>query len=343
MNESGSLGGYLRKKRLEAGLTQKELAGRLYVTESAVSKWERDLSCPDASIVPAICRELGISEREFFAACGNERPRTEDRETGRRRNALAVLRRVFAVGYATAVVACLICNLAVFHTLDWFWIVLASVMLAFSLTNLPALAVRNRLPVSLGAATGSLLLLLAACWAYTGDWGPMAAAVITAACLALPWSWWVIWRFYGKHVAPLCMAAFSVWVFVLLLSIWSVTFGQWHTLVCFAYPIAAFSVGYVWLGFAALYWLPAGTWMKAAVLSLLTTFAVPLGNTLSAFLLPGQHTPVLLDYLAWWHIFTHESVNGFSWINVLVFYILLTVSAALLAVGAAAERRRRPK
>ena len=36
----------VRKKRLEAGLTQKELAGRLFVTESSVSKWERNLSYP---------------------------------------------------------------------------------------------------------------------------------------------------------------------------------------------------------------------------------------------------------------------------------------------------------
>lgn len=57
-------GDYIRKKRLEAGLTQKELAGRLYVTESGVSKWERNLSYPDVSLVTAICRELHISESE---------------------------------------------------------------------------------------------------------------------------------------------------------------------------------------------------------------------------------------------------------------------------------------
>ncbi len=44
MDEKKPFGDYIRKKRLEAGLTQKELAGRLYVTESGVSKWERKLS-----------------------------------------------------------------------------------------------------------------------------------------------------------------------------------------------------------------------------------------------------------------------------------------------------------
>lgn len=72
-----------------------------------------------------------------------------------------------------------------------------------------------------------------------------------------------------------------------------------------------------------------------------STSFIPLGNSLSAALAPGQQAPVLLDYLAWWHIFTHEDVNGCSWVNVLVFYILLAVSVILLAVGAAMEVRRR--
>ena len=65
MDEEKTFGAYIRQKRLEAGLTQKELAVRLFLTESSVSKWERNLSYPDVSLVPAICRELHISEHEF--------------------------------------------------------------------------------------------------------------------------------------------------------------------------------------------------------------------------------------------------------------------------------------
>ncbi len=44
MNEKTTFGAYLLKKRQDLGLTQKELAQRLYVAESTISKWERGVS-----------------------------------------------------------------------------------------------------------------------------------------------------------------------------------------------------------------------------------------------------------------------------------------------------------
>lgn len=119
------------------------------------------------------------------------------------------LRLFFTAGYTGALLACFICNLAIFHTLDWFWIVLTAVMTVFCLTDLPTMVGKNRLPVCLGAATGSLALLLLACWLYAGDQWVLGAA-ITVVCLALPWNWWAIWRFYGRHVPSLCMAVSAV-------------------------------------------------------------------------------------------------------------------------------------
>ena len=75
MNEKKSFGEYIRRKRLEAGLTQKELAEQLFVTESTVSKWERALSYPDVSMVTAICGALHITEHEFFTACDDDQAR----------------------------------------------------------------------------------------------------------------------------------------------------------------------------------------------------------------------------------------------------------------------------
>ena len=54
-------GSLIRALRTEAGLTQRELARTLGVTEQAVSKWERGAGCPDVSLLSALARALGVS------------------------------------------------------------------------------------------------------------------------------------------------------------------------------------------------------------------------------------------------------------------------------------------
>lgn len=44
MENKKIFGAYILQRRRELGMTQKELAEKLYVTESAVSKWERGVS-----------------------------------------------------------------------------------------------------------------------------------------------------------------------------------------------------------------------------------------------------------------------------------------------------------
>lgn len=49
-------------------MTQAELAGKMGVTDKAVSKWERDLSCPDISSLPKLAQELEVSVEELLQA-----------------------------------------------------------------------------------------------------------------------------------------------------------------------------------------------------------------------------------------------------------------------------------
>ena len=61
-----SIGNRITKYRKEKGMTQEELAEKLGVTSQAVSKWENDASCPDISLLPALCRELDITADELL-------------------------------------------------------------------------------------------------------------------------------------------------------------------------------------------------------------------------------------------------------------------------------------
>ena len=56
-----TLGEKLKKARLEAGLTQDELAARLMISRQAVSKWESDRGMPDINNIKAISDLLDIS------------------------------------------------------------------------------------------------------------------------------------------------------------------------------------------------------------------------------------------------------------------------------------------
>lgn len=56
-----TLGALIAELRKEKGLTQLELAQQMGVTDKAVSKWERDLSCPDINTIPHLAEVLGVS------------------------------------------------------------------------------------------------------------------------------------------------------------------------------------------------------------------------------------------------------------------------------------------
>ncbi len=53
------LGEHIRKKRLELGLTQKEVGKIFGVSEEAVYNWESGRSRPDLKLVPKIIKFLG--------------------------------------------------------------------------------------------------------------------------------------------------------------------------------------------------------------------------------------------------------------------------------------------
>lgn len=66
MMEKQTLGMMISSLRKENGMTQMELAKKIGVTDKAVSKWERDLSCPDINTFPKIAEIFGVSVDELM-------------------------------------------------------------------------------------------------------------------------------------------------------------------------------------------------------------------------------------------------------------------------------------
>ncbi len=64
--DSKKFGSFIAEIRREQGLTQAELAGRINVTDKAVSRWERGIGFPDINTFEPLAKALGLSVIELI-------------------------------------------------------------------------------------------------------------------------------------------------------------------------------------------------------------------------------------------------------------------------------------
>jgi transcriptional regulator with XRE-family HTH domain len=244
MENKTAFGQFIQKKRKDLRLTQREFADKLYVTESAVSKWERGISYPDITLVSPICEALGITEHELITASDDRRQHHIERQAKILGNMVFTWNLIWNLLYAIAVVTCFIVNLAVFGTLSWFWVVLTSVAVSFTLTNLPILVKKHRGGITLAAFLVALAILLTTINIFVGGsvWVFLAMVpVLFGACLLfLPF----VLRSLPlpaplcHHKALICLAADTL-MLVGMLAVIFASIGNMSAFVSVALPIAA--------------------------------------------------------------------------------------------------------
>ena len=66
MSNTNSIGSFLAALRKANGLTQKQLAEKLNVSDKAISRWERDECAPDLGLIPVIAEIFGITSDELL-------------------------------------------------------------------------------------------------------------------------------------------------------------------------------------------------------------------------------------------------------------------------------------
>lgn len=173
MQDKKNFGKYIAEKRKEANLTQEELANKLYVIPSTISKWERGITYPDITVIVNLCKELNISEHEFFTACDDENMNKEKREIERYRFLKKWLFNILNIGYLIGLLASFICDLAINHKLTWFLIVFVSILISFCITSLPFYLKKNKyiiLKVSSMVTLLIYLLLFTINYVYNDTW-----------------------------------------------------------------------------------------------------------------------------------------------------------------------------
>ena len=72
-----SMGETIASLRKQKGMTQNELAEKMNVTDKAVSKWERDLSCPDIHTISKLADILDVSVEELLKTKKKDEPNTK--------------------------------------------------------------------------------------------------------------------------------------------------------------------------------------------------------------------------------------------------------------------------
>lgn len=120
--EKKTLGTFLAALRKANGMTQKQLADLLNVSDKAISRWERDECAPDLSLIPVLAEIFGITADELLR--GERRspeasPQQEERKTEKQlrrilSDAAAKLRIRSILSLCAAMIgliAAMICNL----------------------------------------------------------------------------------------------------------------------------------------------------------------------------------------------------------------------------------------
>lgn len=184
-----TFGSFLRQKRQEKNLTQKELSKLLFVSESTVSKWEKDVAHPDITLLPKLSEILSVSEHELITASVDNKAREEKNQAKKWRVFSLSWSLFFYIAYGIALIPCFICNLAINKTLSWFWIVLSALILAFTFTNLPKLIKIYKLILIPLSQYLALVLLLGVCCIYTGGnwfWIPSLSVLLGLVIIFIP-------------------------------------------------------------------------------------------------------------------------------------------------------------
>ncbi|WMJ83574.1 helix-turn-helix domain-containing protein [Oscillospiraceae bacterium LTW-04] len=72
--DCSKVGGLILALRKEKGLTQKQIADAMNISDKAISKWERGLGCPDVSLLGTLSEILGVSVERILTGDIGENP-----------------------------------------------------------------------------------------------------------------------------------------------------------------------------------------------------------------------------------------------------------------------------
>lgn len=214
------------KLRKEKGLTQRMLAEELGVTDKAVSKWERGISCPDIALVAPLAKVLGVSTGELLA--GELEQNTKDEQKAveivvdstlkyaehvkryERVNARKIIGTVFSALCLIGIIVCIICNLAISQNLTWAWYPILSTIYGWVVIFPAIWPIRKGIRLSLLILTISTVPFLIGLDMVLGGTDLLVSLGIPCAVIGFVFLWGVYFLAGRMKKRPVLAAAISV-------------------------------------------------------------------------------------------------------------------------------------
>lgn len=332
MTDKKTFGAFIKAKRIEKSYSQKELAELLIVTEGAVSKWERGVSYPDITLISDICRVLEISEHEFITATTDTDARKLRQEARKFRVIRSTWIRVPTISYAVVLLTCFICNLAVNHTLSWFFIVLASLICAYTFVPTISCFFESKKLLVFSVSTYlSICLLLFTCAVYTGglSWfltaciGVLMGYVLLFAPILLSKTEYSPYKF----VIPFALTFVLTVLMLLHIRIWQ-SFPLGSAILMAAYGFAPVILC------AAICTFRLDAFLKAGICTALSAVMFYFTNRVITVLFGPSDNHYQVDFQNW-----EQCFNGN--IHLICLITFLFVSAVFLSIGLSRVRKRK--
>lgn len=113
MSNTYSIGSFLAALRKAHGLTQKQLAEKLNVSDKAISRWERDECSPDLSLIPVLAELYGVTSDEILRGRRSDptAEATPQTETQSKKRLLHVLNQTVSNYRIKSMISCLLAAL----------------------------------------------------------------------------------------------------------------------------------------------------------------------------------------------------------------------------------------
>ncbi|MGM9653044.1 MAG: zf-HC2 domain-containing protein [Eubacteriales bacterium] len=258
------------------------------------------------------------------------------RKVFKRKSALvgSVLAGIFMI----PILVCLIVNLATGAGLTWFFIVLASLLVAASLTVVPLMAAADKFLWTIGTFSASLILLLGVCCMYTGGrWFFVASSssLFGIGMVFLP---------FAVRSRPLSgvlrsqkglavMTADTVFYILMMLSIGFYTKapGFFRISAAISLPLIAFA----WVIFALIRYAGKNGWVKAGLCTVLSGVFVFFADALINRLLGETvHLPTFSPFQ--WNFSTVD--GNVKWLSLIAGVL---VGMILMIIGLIRRRKQK--